>query len=471
MINNYAYPIDYTDSILIVDNHFKILNTYRLNPRFDENVCENIYSNYIDKQFFEVYPDIKESDSSIVECINQRKIVFRENQIFRDVEGNVFNTKNITIPIIRKGKVVGAVELSKDITSIENSINLESKAFKKDKINNETNYTNESIKFEDIITINNEMLDNIEKAKVYAKSDSPVLIYGETGTGKEMFVQAMVNYSNRKNKKFVIQNCAAIPENLFETMLFGTEAGAYTGAKKNSGLFEIANGGTLFLDEINSMPMHLQAKLLRVLQDRKIRAVGSVTEKKVDVKIIAAMNIGPMDAIKNNFLREDLFYRLSSGTLRMIPLRERKEDIPIYLNKFISMFNNIYNKNVSGVSDELLKFFMKYEWKGNVRELKHIIESMVSIANCNIFEINQLPIYMKTKIKKDTSNKYEISNLKSPTFESLNETISKVERDLIIKTLTYTRGNLTKAGKLLKIPRQTLKYKINKNNIDTKKYK
>lgn len=469
MINKDAYPIDYIDSVLIVNNYYRILHSFRLNPRFDDSE-ENIYSNYADKQFFEIYPNIKENESSIVECITQRKTVYKENQIFKDVKGNVFNTKNLTIPIIKKGKVIGAVELSKDITSIEND--LESKSnLKENNKSIDTNYNNENIKFENIITINNTMLDNIEKAKIYSQLDRPVLIYGETGTGKEMFVQAMVNYSSRRNEKLVIQNCAAIPENLFETILFGTESGAYTGARKTKGLFETANRGTLFLDEINSMPLNLQAKLLRVLQDKKIRAVGSIVEKKIDVKIIAAMNVEPMEAIKNKLLREDLFYRLSSGTLRMVPLRERKEDISIYINTFIKIFNQIYDKKVSGVSNELLKFFMEYDWRGNVRELKHIIESMVSIAKCKTFEINHLPIYMKSKIKKNTSNQNKIDNSNSFSFASLNGTLNKVEKDLIIKALIYTKGNLTKAGILLKIPRQTLKYKINKHNIDIKKFK
>ena len=464
------WTMDYVDSVLVVDSQYNIIHTLRFNPRFEEKFDENIYSDYLNRNLFEVYPTLIRSESSIVECIHSRKIVIKENQVFVDMYGNVYNTKNLTIPIIKKGKVVGAIELSKDITSIDDDIQSKLKIKSGAETSMEMNNTFEKITFDEIITSNKDMDKNIERAKIYATSESPVLIYGETGTGKEMFVQAMVYHSDRKNEKFVAQNCAAIPESLFESLLFGTEVGAYTGAKKTKGLFEIAHGGTLFLDEINSIPLNLQAKLLRVLQDRKIRAVGSVTEKKVDVKIIAAMNMDPMEAIKMKVLREDLFYRLSSGTLRLLPLRERIEDIPIYIHEFINLFNNMYKKNVMGISHELMKLFMNYQWKGNVRELKHIIEAMVSIADYKTLEIAHLPIYMKNSLK-DIDEKNEIQKQEFTSFASLNDTVKKVETDIIIKALVHARGNLTKAGELLIIPRQTLKYKINQYNIDLRKYR
>ncbi len=472
MVNKNNWTMDYVDSVLIVDKYYTIIHTLRFNPRFDGSLHENTYSDYLNKNFFEIYPNMKHAESSMVECIKTGKIVIKENQKFIDMNGNVFNTRNLTIPIINKGEIVGAIELSKDITSIDDDI--QSKLIKKNEKESviEAKISPQKVSFEEIITSNKEMEKNIEVAKIYAKSENPILIYGETGTGKEMFVQAMVDYSERNEEKFVAQNCAAIPESLFESLLFGTEEGAYTGAKKSEGLFEIANGGTLFLDEINSMPLNLQAKLLRVLQDRVIRAVGSTKERRINVKIIAAMNIDPMEAIKNKLLREDLFYRFSSGILRLVPLRERVEDISLYIHEFINISNKMYNKKVNGISKNLLKLFINYEWKGNVRELKHIIESMVSITDEKILEITHLPIYMKHIIEDNTTNKKsKLQHQDFTTWTALNDEVRKVETEMIIKALTHTGGNLTKSGELLKIPRQTLKYKINLYQIDLELFK
>ncbi len=314
------------------------------------------------------------------------RVVYRENQIFRDFKGRVFNTRNLTIPINKQGEIVGAIELSKDITSIDD---LEKKA--SDKMTSrqlgESFVKEEEMTFDDILTSNVDMIENVRKAKVFSKAPNPTLIYGETGTGKELFVQAMVNYSNRSRHKFIAQNCAAVPENLIESILFGSVKGAYTGAENKVGLFELADGGILFLDELNSMPYSVQAKLLRILQDGKIRPIGSNKEKKVNVKIIAAMNMEPMKAIEEKKLREDLFYRFSSSTIKLVPLRERKEDILLYVKGFIKAYNEQYSKEVEGLSRTMMNIFMQYEWKGNVRELKHIIESMVSMTEENIMTI------------------------------------------------------------------------------------
>jgi arginine utilization regulatory protein len=461
-----GFELKYIDSLLIVDKHYNMLHTIRFNPRFDDGIIENVYSEYQNRNFFEIFPNLSKSESTIVECIRSRKIVVRKNQLNIDMKDNVFRTNNVTIPIVKKGEVVGAVELSQDITSIENASNSSLVNNRQDRqtiINDDL----DEITFNDIITVNPSMQENIRKAKIYSHHENPVLIYGETGTGKELFVRAMVMNSRKDKSKFITQNCAAIPETLFESILFGTEKGAYTGAKDSKGLFHLADGGVLFLDEINSMPLSLQAKLLRVLQDKRIRPVGSAKEERINVKVIAAMNIDPETAIKNNKLREDLFYRFSSATIRLTPLRERIEDIPVYISRFIDQYNNVYRKSIRGVSKELLSFFMNYEWKGNVRELKHIIESTVSIVEEDIIRFNHLPIYMKNKISpSDDNNKNEYENLMS-----LNETLEKVEMDMIIKALAYTGGKMTETGRLLKIPRQTLKSKIDRLGIDIFKYK
>lgn len=409
---------------------------------------------------------MKETESTVVECIKHGKTVVRKDQVNIDMDGNVFRTNNVTIPIIKRGEVVGAVELSQDITSIENA-GISKAPGERGKKQSDQNIEDDEITFKDIITVNSSMKESIRKAKIFSEYDNPVLIYGETGTGKELFVRAMVSNSLRDKSRFIAQNCAAIPETLFESILFGTRKGAYTGAKDSKGLFHLADGGVLFLDEINSMPLSLQAKLLRVMQDKKIRPVGSEKEEQVNVKIIAAMNIDPEVAIKNKLIREDLFYRFSSATVRLVPLRERIEDIPVYIKSFIEDYNRTYRKSIRGVSKDLMNFFVNYEWKGNVRELKHIIESTVSIVDEDVIRFSHLPIYMKNKISKQDDSEKD-------TYEShlsLNDTLEKVERDMIIRALVRTGGKMTESARWLKIPRQTLKSKIDKLGIDIFQYK
>jgi arginine utilization regulatory protein len=245
---------------------------------------------------------------------------------------------------------LGAVELVKDIKTIENINNdnnkikffYEDEDFFDDTVNDTSKFT-----FDTIITKDNKMLRAIEQAKKMSFTENPTLIYGETGTGKEVFVQAIINNSGIPRDKVVIQNCAALPQNLIESILFGTCRGAYTGAENRKGLFDEADGGIIFLDELNSIPYDVQGKLLRVLQDGSFRPVGSNIQKKVHVKIIAAMNEDPLEAIKNQHLRKDLFYRLSSGMIFLPPLRERKDDILLFTNYYIKEYNVIYGKNVT----------------------------------------------------------------------------------------------------------------------------
>ncbi|MDW7668297.1 MAG: sigma 54-interacting transcriptional regulator [Bacillota bacterium] len=459
--------MSYVDSVLIIDKHYNVVHALRFNPRFDNDVNENIYNEYNDKNFFEVYASVKRNESSIVECMETGKVISRKDQIFVDYKGNIFNTNNITMPIIKKGEIVGVIEISQDITSIENDENI--RKLKKNNIN-KSKYNDEidGITFEDIISINTEMHENIRKAKIYSENKNPLLIYGETGTGKELFARAIGNSIVKDKSKFITQNCAAIPENLFESLLFGVEKGAYTGAEKSEGLFQLADGGVLFLDEINSMPLNLQAKLLRVMQDKKVRAIGSRKEKRIDVKIITAMNITPEKALKTKKLREDLFYRLSSSMINIPPLRDRIEDVPVYVNEFIRYYNNVYRKSVRGVSKELMNYFVNYNWNGNIRELKHILESIISTSKQDILEYENLPIYMKKKLHPETKNN---ENLEKVQFSSLRGTLEKVERDMIIKALAFSGGKIKKSAELLKIPRQTLKYKIDKLKIDINSYK
>lgn len=458
----------YVDAIMIVDNKGRIVYSVRFNPRFDKDGCEDELESIINRKFLEVYPTIKPEESSVITCLKYGLPIYREHQKFYDEKGRVYNTQNLTLPIIRSGKILGTIELSKDITRIKEdtpliekeSVSVINTPFRSDEF---------SVKYEfkDIITRNEEMKENIEKAKLIADSSSSVLVYGETGTGKELYVQSIHNYSSRCNRPFIAQNCAALPESLFESILFGSVKGAFTGAADKPGLFEQAHGGTLLLDEINSMPISLQAKLLRVLQDGVIRRIGDSKDRKVDVRIIAAMNVEPLKAIEIGQLREDLFYRLNVVNIRLVPLRDRKEDIPLYVEHFINKYNKELNKNVKGISKEVEELFILYNWPGNVRELQHIIEASVNIIDEGNIKLENLPIYLSEKIKTEDNESPEehfyFSLLKG--CESLDNVVNSIEKKMIIDALEKSKGNISKAAEVLKITRQRLYYKMDKHNI------
>ncbi len=474
MLNFEGLKINSLDFILIVDKEFTVVYNTRYDKRVNLNSNAIESKEYLNRNLFEIYPSIKKdaSTSSIVRCITTGQVVVKKFQKFKDFNGNLYCTHNITIPLIRNGKIIGAVELVKDIKTIENLTdnNDEIKyAEQDDFFDNFINNANKST-FDSIITSDSKMLKAIEQAKTMSRMENPTLIYGETGTGKEVFVQAMINYSGIPRDKVVIQNCAALPQNLIESILFGTCKGAYTGAENRKGLFDEANGGLLFLDELNSIPYDVQGKLLRVLQDGSFRPVGSNMQKNVNVKVIAAMNEDPLEAIKNQHLRKDLFYRLSGGMIFLPPLRERKEDILLFINYYIKEYNVVYGKKVKGITKILEKFFLSYYWEGNVRELKHIIESMVSLSDCDILEVQHLPAYMYDRIfNEDITNSNASAEDEKIFFNfenyNLKKNLEEKEKEIITEVLKITKGNKTKAGEILGIPRQTLKYKMNKLKI------
>ncbi|AOT69201.1 sigma-54 interaction domain-containing protein [Geosporobacter ferrireducens] len=462
--------INYIDGITMVDQHGKIVYTVRYNPRFDN---ESDTYDVLNKNYLEVYNLDSLEESTIYNCLKQGIPITKSHQTFSDYRGRILTTKNITIPIIKNGKILGAVELSKDITTNEDV---------KRKCSRPTNFPAKKplpcelnlaqYTFKDITTQNKYMLENIEKAKLIADSSSPILIYGSTGTGKELFVQSIHNHSYRRHKPFIAQNCASIPETLMETTLFGSVVGAYTGASDTPGIFELADGGTLFLDELNSMPWSMQAKFLRVLQDGLIKRVGDTKYKKVDVRIIAAMNVDPLEALHKKLLRDDIFYRLSVISFKLLPLKDRKEDIMLLTNYFISIYNHKFNKAVTTVSKKVAELFYTYDWPGNVRELQHIIEAAMNITNTNTIHIDHLPIYITEKynhLQEPLLEDFLISPKSEESILPLNEAIEAIEVSMIKKALKKSAGNMSKASKLLKVSRQTLQYKIDKYGLDLDK--
>lgn len=301
--------------------------------------------------------------------------------------------------------------------------------------------------FEDIIGNSKEINKVKELAMKVCNSKSPIFVYGDTGTGKELIVQAIHNSSRRKKKTFIAQNCAAIPENLLESIFFGVGKGGFTGAIESEGLFEAANGGTLYLDELNSMDIIFQGKFLRVIQEGEFRRIGETNTRKTDIRIIASVNEDPDFLVKSNKLRKDLYYRLNVIRINMPELNARKEDIPLLVETFIEKHNERLGTSISGIDSYTLELLMKKDYDGNVRELEHIIEGALNYKRHGIIETSDLQL------------KRTIENL------SLKERLENMEIKYIKEALIIHGNNVSKASKFLDIPRQTLQYKISKYNI------
>jgi DNA-binding NtrC family response regulator len=291
--------------------------------------------------------------------------------------------------------------------------------------------------------------------EMVAPSTASVLITGESGTGKEMVARTIHELSPRKNKPFVAINCSAIPETLIESEIFGHEKGAFTGAmERRAGCFELAEEGTLLLDEIGEMPAATQAKLLRVLEDRKLRRLGSKVETPVDVRVLAATNIVPEEAVAKGALRGDLYYRLNVFNIHMPPLREHKEDVPQLMDALLADMNAKHGRNVGGVSDAVLQMFQNYNWPGNVREMRNTMERAVIVCDGPLIEPRHLPPNFGNTGVKMMANDGEGIRLEVGT------TVSDAEKMLILKTLAASNNNKTRAAEILGISLKTLHNKL-----------
>jgi DNA-binding NtrC family response regulator len=295
------------------------------------------------------------------------------------------------------------------------------------------------------------MYQVIEQA---APTSASVLIMGESGTGKELVAQTIHQLSPRAPYPFVAINCAAIPETLLESEIFGHEKGAFTGAAdRRAGCFELADHGTLFLDEIGEMTPATQVKLLRVLQERTFRRLGGRQEQSVDVRVIAATNVDPSDAVQNGKLREDLYYRLNVFAMKLPPLRDRKEDLPLLIQAFISEFNQRNQRSIAGVDHQAMRMLENYQWPGNVRELRNVIERATILAPGPFIEAAHLPPVVTNEPGPEQAPQVALGP---------GTTVEEAERRLIMMTLQHTRDNKTRAAEILGISLKTLHNKLNK---------
>jgi arginine utilization regulatory protein len=311
--------------------------------------------------------------------------------------------------------------------------------------------------FDDIIGENAELKKTIALAKQAAKTDLPVFIFGETGTGKELFAQSVHNGSVFSKGPFVAVNCAAIPDNLLESLLFGTVKGAFTGAENRAGLLEHAAGGSVFFDEVQALSSQMQAKLLRTLQEKTFQRVGSVEQIPFQARVISATNIAPEKAVAENALREDLYYRLCVFVVTIPPLKDRKDDLLLLSRYFLQDFNSKTGKEYRGIHPDSMRSFQNYHWPGNVRELEHLLLSQSIINDPDERGLLKIEPYSSSRLPQK----------ELPTFSGKNlpKILLEAERRAVMQALQEHDSNVTKASAALGITRQSLQYRMSKLEI------
>ncbi|ADO76276.1 sigma-54-dependent Fis family transcriptional regulator [Halanaerobium praevalens] len=454
-------------------NDLNVLNTI-LNEAYEAIVIVN-KEGYITKfnKAYEEFLGLKEKDvigkyvADIIENTRMHKIINtgkKEIGCIQKIEGNEMICSRI--PIFENGEIIGGIGkvlfkdvkelkiLTKRIKGLESKLNHYKNKVKKLE---EAKYS-----FDNILTINKNMNYIKKIAKDASSSNSTVLIQGESGTGKELFAHAIHKSSHRKYGPLIRVNCAAIPKNLLESELFGYEEGSFTGASRGgkAGKFEIAQGGTIFLDEIGSMPKEMQAKLLRVLQEKEVQRIGSNHLIDLDVRVIAATNERIEEEVKNGDFRKDLFYRLNVIRLNIPPLRDRKDDIPLLAKSIISKLAKELDLKHKKLSDETIKKLKDYDWPGNVRELRNFMERCLNYNSGDTILPKHLPSIISDNINSRKERTIEFEN------NNLSEVVQQVEIDVIINALKKCNGNKTEAAKILGIHRTSLYKKIDKYNLN-----
>lgn len=357
--------------------------------------------------------------------------IFYYKKLGRNLKG-IYNISQIVVKNKLKGYVIDFIE-NKEAIKNYNKINKDYK-----------------ITLDNIVGSSEIMEHTKQKALIAAKSNSTVLITGESGTGKELFARAIHNHSDRTDYPFVAVNCAAIPDNLLESELFGYEEGAFTGAKKGGklGKFELAHNGTIFLDEIGDMSLHLQGKLLRVLQERELDKIGGKSNIFIDVRVIAATNKNLEELVRNGQFREDLYYRLKVIPITLPTLRERKSDIPLLIDYMIKEYARKLNKDVIGIEEDASKTLVDYTWPGNVRELQNIIEYSINMSNSTLLTLDIIPNNIKSTYYDEKSHKEEeIRTLEDLEKEEIRKAFNKYkhykkDKELVAKALGISRATL-----------------------------
>lgn len=449
---NFGHLSEY-DNILVVDEN-GIIIFYDL---ADLNVLKELGQRpeeFMGKHITKFYKNLTDENSTLIKVLKSGTALCNVRQELITKTGNVMVSKNSSYPIMENGKVIGAIEFSKHYFTKENIQSLDKYAGHQLYRKNNTIYT-----IDNIITGNSKMKAIKHKIEKVCKTNSTVLIFGKTGTGKEVVAQAIHNLSDRYDKPFISLNCGAIPANLLESTLFGTTKGSFTGSEDMPGLFEQADGGTLFLDEINSMDISLQVKLLKAIEEKTIRRIGGKKNISLNIRVISATNEDPDILLAEKRLREDLFYRLGVVQIDLPSLTERKEDIEVLLEYYINFYNNNMNITMEGVEQEVLACFQRYDWPGNIRELKNAVETAYNNADTHQITMGDIP----ARIRKYSG--HSIIQLKETNVTSLKEAVDGYEKDIIVSELKMTNGKIAETARRLGISKQLLKYKMDKYKL------
>lgn len=426
-------------------------------------------SNILGKKLLNTMPYLQPENSTLITALKAKRPLHDRRQTYITAQGKRVITVNSTTPLFLDNELFGALEIAKDITFIqalaEKIIDLQQSLSAQKTTPNAAQPFSTRYTFADIIGESAALKTVQTQAIRSARTSSNILLYGETGTGKELFAQSIHSASQRKPNPFIAINCAALPEHLLEGLLFGTAKGGFTGAVDRPGFFEQAQGGTILLDEINSMNITLQAKLLRALQEHTIRRVGATNEIAINVRVISTINVNPFDAIAHKQLREDLYYRLGTVTLHIPPLREHKEDIPIYIDSFLETYNQSMGLEVKKVAAPVLDAFQQYSWPGNIRELQHAVEGAMNLVLTESeIQMHHLPSLL-------LSNLLAMPSFTPPAGTSCDEPAKLIEqrntmeKELICAAFNKSNGNITWAAKSLGLTRQLLQYKLKKYNL------
>jgi PAS domain S-box-containing protein len=460
------------DAVHVIDKNGKIILWNRAAEQLyglkEESVMGKLLSEFLDET---IYNKIFETQSTI------------ENFYHSPKKGCHVVTN--AHPILIGGELLGIISTDKDISEVEYLTKELDRVKHKLELMNQAN---EEDAFAEIRGQSHTLITAINIAKQVSKTQATIFITGESGTGKEVFARAIFNesYDTDQNNIFVPVNCSAIPSELFESEFFGYEPGAFTGASKKGkvGLFELANNGTIFLDEIGDLPLFMQAKLLRVLQENKLKRVGSNREILVKTRVISATNKDLLKMVEAGEFREDLYYRLNVIQIKLPPLRERPEDIKLLAMKFIKDLSWRNHKQVRYIADEVVETLQRYRWKGNIRELKNTIEYMVVMSKGDVITMDVVPGYIKEDSQKHAMSpiiearipvepirkEYEEMSEYEPKIETENsDAVSDLqetsEKQRIIDAIERAGGNRSKAAKLLGMPRSSFYYKIKKYDI------
>ncbi len=422
----------------------------------------------IGKHLLDLY-DLNEKYSTTLTSLRSKAPVINRFDAFKLKSGVEITSVNTAYPIFYDNNLIGVVTFDQDVNVINKEIE-KNENIKKAMLEQGISFTDkvpDTYHFSDIIGKNKKLLDVVDLSKKISTQDCNVLIYGETGTGKEMFAQSIHEESRRKDKKFLAINCAAVPETLIESTLFGTTKGAFTGSVERAGLLEEVNGGTLFLDELNSMSLSMQSKILRVIQENRFRRVGGEKDIDIDVRFISSCNENPYKITESNLLRKDLFYRLSTVILEIPPLKNRIDDIETLIKYCLKQYQHKYLKRISHIDESVIAILKSYNWPGNVRELFHIVEYALNVIENDTWKISHLPKYITDSYNENSEN-MDSSNFEEPSGiykNNLQYIMDNYESKILKKVLEHNGYNISRTADSLGIKRQSLQYRIKKYGI------